>query len=698
MKSKFMVAGAQDAWSLGALGTGVAASAPWFAAEPYTAILAALAATTAGGAGFTWPRVVERKDPVNMDRKQGWVLNSDPVQYLGDPLQEMLVGYTTDYNLPVTISNNKQTYHSATFGASGYGKTVLALTKIYQQTVAPRSGGWIMIDAKLDRKMLATLAYIAKMTGRLDEFYVLNIMDPSMGHTYNPALAGEGHEIASRIMALTPGATEAPTTDYYRQRQNQALTAICSALQACRRNYHFGDLAVLLQSPRALEKLEQITPPNSPERRAYSIFLNQFRKPTKGGGAMIDMKELQTALGGIASRIANFASSGLARSMNTCAPDIDIFDIITQNKMLYVMLPTLRADETARSVAKMLMADIRSAVGRIQEMEDDARPAPPFQLFADEFASYINPESDSRLLEQSRSAGVSVNMFLQSLSQLAQQSEHHVAMLTQNTDSKYFFKHSSADAEDAAELIGMTSAYTHHVATSETSSSSAAQLRVTPEAAEGAAAGITEGYRQSQDEHRVSPDQLRKLPVGECIAIHGANVYHMRTPMLMIPKQIEATIPTLYHRKTDPWMGRTPLQFEDRYRDFLIFDNAGANYSDEGDDAPATAKPADPAPAPAPVKADPVAEAMSAPAAAPVPPKPLGDPKIDALRENLPKPAAKAAPPADKPSEPEKSDATPAPPPPAKDAQGNKPKPKPKGRRNAQGRKTFADDDFVSRL
>lgn len=579
--------GRADAASLLGIAGGALSSLPQFMGTPELA-LAAGGAALLGGAGLTWPRVRNAIDSVDMDVKEGWVMASDEVIYAKDPLREIIVGYTTDKGLPVAVPNSKQPYHSAIFGASGYGKSVLAITQILQQTMQPRSGGWIMIDAKLDFKMLAQLHHIAKMAGREDEFYVLNIMDPSLGHTYNPILAGEGHEVASRIMALTPDAAAAPATAYYRNRQYQALTAICSALKACGKNYHFGDLAVILQSPKAMAALERMTPLTSPARRALSMFLNQFRKGKKGGGTEIDLKEVQTALGGIASQVANFASTELAKSMNTYKPQINILDIILNNKMLYVMLPTLRANETAKAVAKMIMADIRSAAGMIQQMPDSARPSPPFQLFCDEFASYINPEEDSRMFEQFRSSGIAVNAFLQALSQLAQISEHHVAMLTQNTDSKYFFKHSSSDAEDAAELIGMRTNYTHNIMTTESSSESSAMLRVSPEGAEADAAGQTEGWRQAQDEYRVTPDQLRKMPIGEAVAVHGGRVYHIKTPYLSLPDSILESKPLLYNHYKTPWMNQPSLSFEDSYQDYMLDAGGPAFTKDEVDSRPRT--------------------------------------------------------------------------------------------------------------
>ncbi|BBI65800.1 hypothetical protein HSBAA_PA_4030 (plasmid) [Vreelandella sulfidaeris] len=139
-------------------------------------------------------------------------------------------------------------------GQSGVGKTTLGEYILWQQTA--RGRGWLFIDAKIDRDTRDHLAYMAKVTGREDELYIIDVSDPDNANTYNPVLHGDPDEVASRLMNLIPSAENNPGADHYRQSANHALTVIIAALQASGQLYHFGDLSILLQSDRALENLE----------------------------------------------------------------------------------------------------------------------------------------------------------------------------------------------------------------------------------------------------------------------------------------------------------------------------------------------------------------------------------------------------------------------------------------------------------
>src|SRR5690606_31813074 len=104
---------------------------------------------------------------------------------------------------------------------------------LWQQAV--RGGGFIFIDAKLDAETRDRLGFMMQILGREDDFYVLNVDNPSNSNTYNPILRGDADEVASRLLNLLPSAENNPGADYYRQSANHALTVITGALKAARR-------------------------------------------------------------------------------------------------------------------------------------------------------------------------------------------------------------------------------------------------------------------------------------------------------------------------------------------------------------------------------------------------------------------------------------------------------------------------------
>ena len=403
-----MIAGRMDALALTAIAAGVAAATPWavgtFPAWP-AGVLGSL-----GMAQLTWSQAMAKLRQYDEDSREGFVLPSDePVDDKGPSLH---IGLTTDKNTRINMPDILGQRHTAIVGQSGVGKTTLGEYILWQQTA--RGRGWLFIDAKIDRDTRDHLAYMAKVTGREDELYIIDVSDPDNANTYNPVLHGDPDEVASRLMNLIPSAENNPGADHYRQSANHALTVIIAALQASGQLYHFGDLSILLQSDRALENLERMTP-QGPEKRALSIFLDQFRTRTKEG-TKIDLNRMKQTLGGMAGRIALFAQGKFGKVFNVYAPEIVLTEIIRKGHMLYVSLPTMGKDTAALNLGKMIVSDIRSAVAYIQDLPKGERPE-HFIALLDEMGAYVM-EGVGRLFEQARSANIALIPAFQSFSLL----------------------------------------------------------------------------------------------------------------------------------------------------------------------------------------------------------------------------------------------------------------------------------------
>lgn len=555
-----MIAGRCDALSLLTLASTAALASPWAAGA--LPAWPAVALAGAGAAGLAWPRLRRFAAPAGTGRREGFIVPSDPVPEQSMGAGGLRVGLTTDRNLPVDLIDDLQVRHTAIIGQSGVGKTTLGEYLLWQQTA--RGGGWLFIDAKIDRDTRDHLAYLARVCGREDELYVIDISDPDNSNTYNPVLHGDPDEVASRLLNLIPSSENNPGTDYYRQSANHALTVIVAALQAGNHRYHFGDLAILLQSEKALEQLERMTPPG-PERRALSIFLDQFRVRTKEG-TRIQVDRLKQVLGGMAGRIAMFAQGKFGRVFNVYAPEVVLTEIIHQGKMLYVSLPTMGKDVAALNAGKMVISDLRSAVAHFQGLAKAERPAIPFLCLLDEMGSYVM-EGIARLFEQARSANIALLPAFQSFSQLNRVSPDFADIVIQNTWNKVFFKFGSKDStEDAAEILGHTTRFQRTIAVSASQGESAQFLRTTPQSNESDGGGVSQSWREI-DDYRVTPDQLRALGKGEAMMMLGARLYHLRTPMLLYPKHLSPLQIVRHHTRIP--RGENALHFEQRLGEFL---------------------------------------------------------------------------------------------------------------------------------
>lgn len=554
--------GREDFWPIAApVVAGLAASHPLFASTPIAAALAAL-----GGVGAYNYMAVEARRKMNLsneDLTEKFILRSDRPWVPCIGLGGLRLGFTKDRGEPVDIDNDRCMRHLAIIGQSGVGKTVLGMNLLWQQTA--RGGGWLFIDAKLDKDTRDQLAYMAEIHGRGDEFYVMNVDDPENSNTYNPLLNGDPDEIASRLLNLLPSSDNNPGSDFYKQSANYALTVLIGALQEAKKRYTFMDLAIMLQSAAAIGKVESMVPLDSQAYMVLQVFLDTFKKKDKTG-VFVDVDKLKQILGGMSGRIAQFAQNKFGKVFNTTTPEIDLTDIVQNNKMCYVMLPTMGKDTAALNLGKMVLSDLRTAVAKMQGLTKSERPNPPFMVFADEMGSYVMP-GISRVFEQARSAGVMMVPAFQTFANLASVSPEFEEMIIGNTFTKVFFKLGSVDsATKAADLIGQENKFQYSVSSSKSESSSAENLRVTPESSNSASGGVGESWRQAED-YRISPDKLMSMGVGECCIKSEARVFHVSTQAIEFPKVAEF-VKNVY--PTSMPAGMTTLNLEGQYEQFLI--------------------------------------------------------------------------------------------------------------------------------
>lgn len=554
--------GREDFWTVAApVVAGLAASHPGFAGNP----IALAAGAVAGVGSYHYFRTEARRRlrSVDEEAQEGFVLPSDETFPLTAGLRGLRLGYTKDRRIPLDVENDKLMRHLAIIGQSGVGKTVLGMNILWQQTA--RGGGWLFIDAKLDKDVRNQLAYMARVFGREDEFYVMNVDEPENSNTYNPLLSGDPDEVASRLLNLLPSSDNNPGSDFYKQSANYALTVLVGALQEAKKRYTFMDLAIMLQSAAAIGKVESLVPLDSPAFMVLQVFLDQFKKKDKNG-VQVDVNKIKDILGGMSGRIAQFAQGKFGKVFNTTTPEIDLTDIVQNNKMCYVMLPTMGKDTAALNLGKMVLSDLRTAVAKMQGLTKAERPNPPFICFADEMGSYVMP-GISRVFEQARSAGVMMIPAFQTFANLASVSPEFEEMIIGNTWTKAFFKLGSMDsATKAADLIGQMKKYQHSVSASKSESASAQSLRVTPESSQSETGGIGESWRQ-MEEYRISPDKLTRMGVGECVVCSGSRTFHISTQALEFPPVPE------FKRTRYPTslpQGISTLDLEGQYEQFLI--------------------------------------------------------------------------------------------------------------------------------
>lgn len=546
---KLRLGGMADAWALVGIGASVVATSPIVHSAINPMIFYSMAFF---GTGYMLDRIYssatdQRALPTKLD-----MLSSDLIVDPADAKHRkdlILLGYTTDKGLPLYITYELMTRHLLILGASGSGKTVIGST-IMRQHIA-NGGGLTFVDGKMSLEDFSAIYAMASECGRAHDVRVINPGNPKMSNTYNPILHGDPDEIGSRILSLIPDASASPGADYYRSSALQAVTTLVRGIQACGKAFHFYDLSILLSNPKAMMSLQRMVNAKGASLKStdhaalasiddIKLFLNRFVVKTKKGSTM-DLSKMKELLGGIAGRMHSFGTGEFGEVMNTYSPEVNLYDDIMNNRIIYVMLPTMGKSEAATNFAKMFLGDYRTAVSWIQALPLEERPDPPHFNFFDEAGSYFN-QTFPRLMEQGRSARQILCPAAQVPANFDAISEDMGQMVTGNTFFKVWFKLGTFEAaEAAANYIGMVKQQTRSVSDSDSMSDSA-QNETAPQSSSSSGQGLTIAARE-EEAYLVHPDKLLSLQRGQCIVHCGdGSVYDIRVPMFSIDKKLLSDI------------------------------------------------------------------------------------------------------------------------------------------------------------
>lgn len=535
-------AGTHDTVALTALMAPLLSTSPWLSPYasgfPQNALPALMAAGGSAWLGWRllepWRRAQVFPSPLKLRSSE-----PPPIPMKDLSVEGLLMGYTVDTGKPIYVDYEQITRHLFILGQSGVGKTVAASSLMYQQMQG--GGGCLFINGKADYGAREQFWQMARYCGREADVLWIVPDTPEISNSYNPVLHGDADEKADGLLMLIPSTDSNPGADHFKQEAKQALTTLIAALQRAKMAYNMIDLTVLLMSSKALEELErrlQIREPGSEESKNFSLFLDKFRKaPTeKNPQGGIDVDRMKTTFGGIGGRLYTFGTGSFGQVMNTYDPDVVLHEAILANKLVYVDLPTMGKDTTARNFGRLVIADLRSAIAKVQRMPTMMLPSPPFMVFCDEAGSYVN-DSWSRIPEQARSARIFFVPAAQTAANFKAISDELFEMVIGNAWCKLYFKLGTQEtAEEAANLIGMKTGVAKSMTHTQSSSASLALLRSAPEASLGDGVGLATLERE-EEQYIVSPDDLKRLQIGECVmTMGGDNVFHLKIPRLTLTR------------------------------------------------------------------------------------------------------------------------------------------------------------------
>jgi intracellular multiplication protein IcmO len=390
---------------------------------------------------------------------------------------------TDEFGLPIHLSDKEMTTHGIIFGATGAGKTT-TIFNIMRQHMA-RGGGFIFIDGKSENPTWANVYDMCMEVNREDEIFLLSFRaaEESKSNSWNFLLTGSSTQVGEMLSELALP-SDAGANQIFVDRGKQLLFSMLSVATYFRdikkQIITFQDLINMLK-PDCLLAILRPTMEDSEEgenTRPYARYWipddyieagmsttakQMIRNFAENIGVSPDgevpeqqMKLFKDQHSFAAMQFGptfNDLANTYGKIFNTAVSDIDISDIIANNRILYVLLPSLeKSAASLQGLGKMVLSAVKQACAstlgnktegyRNAQMAKEARKKrarPPFLVIADEYGSYaIKGFSD--VLAQARSLGVGVIISIQEKASLEKAGKEESIRILGNTVWKMFLK------------------------------------------------------------------------------------------------------------------------------------------------------------------------------------------------------------------------------------------------------------------
>ncbi len=449
--------------------------------------------------------------------------------------EEGLMMGVDEQGQPFIWRNEEQVHHALLVGQSGSGKSVQLKNLMFQQVL--RGGAAVFVDAKPSQEMLDEVAWLAKVTGREDDFRVLLPGDPARSHTWNPLQWGDVEQLTNLLASLRQLKGDA-AVQYYRDAQDDMMAAVIGSLKVMGRPFHLGDVLAGICSESAREKLLKVG-----KHKGYGE-LGAAMAPYRDGQALMNTMQ------GVVTLLRKYTRAASGEIVLQARGEVDLRTVLRKRGILYVALPTQTAQKSAYGWGLLVSNALMAVAGEM--IADGQKPEIPVLVVLDELKEYLS-EGIGAAYTQWRAAGIAVVAALQTVSQLRKgrnQDEIDKQILGNSGCKEFFRQEGWDDAEAAAEQVGKAIKLMGSFALGEVNGSSSQGLGLLASRSRNRQERRTVSEKE---EYEVRPEHLRGLPTGVLYHRFAGGHVKLRAPLVRLPEK-----PVRFEKRSYPVRASEP--------------------------------------------------------------------------------------------------------------------------------------------
>lgn len=420
---------------------------------------------------------------------------------------------------PAGIRHSYRTMHAQVIGTTNAGKTESVIIPWAVDDIK-NGRGVLIIDGKSDRSLLDKLWAYTNELGRQADFRILSICEPAISNSLNPFSGGNALELTERFFKAFDFENE-----FYKDIQYDVLLHTLLVFEETKGVAAPIDVVRFLRDVRFAKELSERT--SSGEITAW---ITDFLK------LPIDEREKRTM--GLVTKLQTFCVGELSAIFNERCPEIDLDIALQKNLIVYCQLPVLKIPVLGKSIARMVLQALQSAIASRQLSNDKTYRY--FSVYLDDFTEYLT-EGFVSTLNKSRSAKVMVTFAHQAIGDLSILGDSVQNAILTNANLKVFMRtNEPSSAEYFASVVG----------TSETEKVTERQTR---HALGSLRTG--EGSVREVEEFRFHPNLFKSgLGTGEAVVVvpHSSGSAATRIKFAMLPDLPAVALPQVKKRSHSP--------------------------------------------------------------------------------------------------------------------------------------------------